>query len=154
MQLNVQIYFGLQFFKYDNLKYKAISRRRSFYWRHHISAFCPGNLGFTYFCQIGHLSFFLLCFRTFCKFSCLFYKYTFVLTFITEMFYFILAWKMLKTIKKICVFLPTSNKSTMKNNPHMLFFSKSGKLSGRERGKFFCYFYFYHYFVCIHIFTI
>ena len=71
-----------------------------------MSVFSVGNLPFTF---------------TFYEFQCLFCKSTSVLTFIIGIFYFILAWRGLKTLKlkKMKLFLPTSDKSAIKNNPLM-----------------------------------
>ena len=70
------------------------------------------------FVRLKSLVLFLLCFLAFCEFSCFFYKSTFVSTFTMETFYFILAWKGLKTIKlkKMFFFQPTFNKSAIKIN--------------------------------------
>ena len=71
----------------------------------------------------------------------LLYSNTFVLTFIMEIFYFILAWTGLKIIKlkKKGFFLPTLDKSSMQNNPlkHLcLIFHKTVNTNKQKDSKF------------------
>ena len=66
--------------------------------------------------RLKTLDLFFLCFLAFCEFQCLFYKNTFVSTFFMGMFYFILIWKGLKTIRlKMILMFP----ATLKNNTPM-----------------------------------
>ena len=62
-----------------------------------------------------------LCFSAFCELQCLFYMNAFALTFIMRIFYFIVVWCGVKInkIKKNCLFLQTSKKFAIKNNPPM-----------------------------------
>ena len=51
------------------------------------------------FIRLQTLVLFFLCFSAFCEFQCLFCKKTFVLTFSMGIFYFILVWRGVKSIK-------------------------------------------------------
>ena len=74
-----------------------------FYWSHHMSVFSAGNLDFTCFVRFQTLVLFLLWFSAFCEFQCHFYKNTFNIYY--EIFYFILVWRGLKSIKlETCFF--------------------------------------------------
>ena len=87
------------------------------------------------FVRLQTLALFFRCFSPFYKFQRLFYKYFFALTFIMEIFYFALAWRRLKIMKlqKMCVFLPTSNKSAIKLNPRMQLRSMFHKIVNRNK---------------------
>ena len=82
-----------------------------------MSIFLAGNVAFSVTLKTLVLLF-LFC-STFYDFQYLFYKNTFVLTFIMGILYY-LPWRELKSIKiKNDFFLPTCNKSARKNDPRM-----------------------------------
>ena len=71
------------------------------------------------FVRLKTLVLFFLCFSPFCEFQCPFHKNTFALTYLMGMFYFILVWWGLKSIKlkKSLFFPPIFNKFAIQNNP-------------------------------------
>ena len=71
------------------------------------------------FVRLKTLVLFFLCFSPFCEFQCPFHKNTFALTCLMGMFYFILVWWGLKSIKlkKSLFFPPIFNKFAIQNNP-------------------------------------
>ena len=74
------------------------------------------------FARLQILVVFFLCFSALCEFQCHFYKNTFFcLNIYYKIFYLILVWRGLKSIKleKCFFFLPTSNKFAIQNNPLM-----------------------------------
>ena len=74
------------------------------------------------FARLQILVVFFLCFSALCEFQCHFYKNTFFcLNIYYKIFYLILVWRGLKSIKleKCFFFLPSSNKFAIQNNPLM-----------------------------------
>ena len=82
--------------------------------------FLPETYHFFVFVGLKALVLFYLCFSSFYEFQCFFHKNSSVLTFIIGLFYFILAWSGLKSVRlKDDFSVITSVNSAIKDNPHM-----------------------------------